>query len=83
MPKAKACDIIIDTKPYFGHCGIVTGNFNVRSNVIPNGSDVIHATRKGVVETTWENGKANCFRAMNLSRAEAQKTRRCRCESPV
>ncbi len=73
MPKAKACDIIIDTKPYFGHCGIVTGNFNIISNVIPNGIEVIHATKKGIVETTWENGKAYCFRAVNLSRSEAQK----------
>jgi hypothetical protein len=25
VPSAQACDIIIDTKPTFGHCGIVTG----------------------------------------------------------
>lgn len=73
MSRAKACDIIIDMKPFFGHCGIVTGNFNIQSNTTPNGMEVIHATKVGILETAWENGKAYCFRAVNLSRTEAQK----------
>lgn len=70
---ARACDIIIDTKPLFGHCAIVTGNFNMRSSAIPSGSGVIHATAVGVVDGMWGNGKAYCYRATSLTRAEAAK----------
>jgi len=71
MPSVQACDIIIDIKPLFGHCGIVTGNFFGKSNQIPGGSQVLHATRDGVFEGQWSLGKAHCFRANNLNRTEA------------
>lgn len=70
MPRAKACDIIIDMKPFFGHCGIVTGNFAITSNSVPPGQEVLHATKKGVFEGAWEYGRAFCFRANTLSRAD-------------
>jgi hypothetical protein len=71
MARALACDIIIDMKPTFGHCGIVTGVFTTKSAAVPTGLEVIHATSVGIVEGMWENGRAFCFRANSLTRAQA------------
>jgi hypothetical protein len=71
MAKAQACDIIIDMKPTFGHCGIVTGVFTTKSAAVPTGLEVIHATSVGIIEGLWENGRAFCFRANGLTRAQA------------
>ncbi len=77
MAKAQACDIIIDMKPLFGHCGIVTGNFGSttdagRAGTVPPGHEVIHAVKTGVVEGSWQNGRAFCFRSNTLTRAKAE-----------
>ncbi|WP_458096412.1 hypothetical protein [Roseomonas sp. WA12] len=73
MPSAQPCDILIDTKPLFGHCGLVTGNFsgNVSATGMPLGQEVVHATNKGIVWESWGNGRALCFRHPALTRREA------------
>lgn len=76
MPHAQACDIIIDSKPTFGHCGIVAGTFFGKTSGVPMGSDVIHATSNGVIQGMWGNGRAWCYRANTLTRATAQSIQR-------
>ena len=76
MPSAQACDIIIDTKPTFGHCGIVTGIFNGKATEVPRGHEVLHATNSGIVEGSWGNGRAFCFRSNHITRAEAERVQR-------
>jgi hypothetical protein len=73
VPSAQPCDILIDTKPLFGHCGLVTGNFNNTGNAtaMPRGQEVVHATSKGVIWDSWGNGRALCFRHPGLTRGEA------------
>jgi len=77
MAKAQACDIIIDMKPTFGHCGIVTGNWSPRTasaeaGTMPPGQEVIHATKDGIVENSWGNGRAFCYRSNTLARRDAE-----------
>ena len=73
MPAAQPCDILIDTKPLFGHCGLVVGNFNNKgqTNIMPRGQEVVHATNAGIVWGLWGNGRALCFRHPALTRVEA------------
>jgi hypothetical protein len=73
MALAKICDIIIDMKPTFGHCAIVTGYSLPRTSGPPYGSRVTHATTRGVRSESWEYGEAYCFRSKNLTKAEAEK----------
>lgn len=73
MPRAQACDIIIDMKPTFGHCGLVTGNFVNKAATMPTGQQVLHAVSEGVIEGGWGNGRAFCFRSAALTRVEAER----------
>ena len=78
MPRAQACDIIIDMKPTFGHCGLVTGNWrnpNVTAG-LPTGQEVVEATNAGIVEGSWTSGRAFCFRANTLNRTDAEAVQR-------
>ena len=52
-------------------CGIVTGNFRNKSSGVPGGHAVIHVANGGILEASWANGKAYCYRA-RLTRAEAE-----------
>ncbi|WP_376092284.1 hypothetical protein ACE7GA_23355 [Roseomonas sp. CCTCC AB2023176] len=76
MARAQAGDIIVDMKPTFGHCAIVTGNWNMKlsasvgSTGVPGGLGVIHATSGGVIAGDWSNGRAYCFRARRISSEE-------------
>lgn len=70
MARAQACDIIIDMKPTFGHCGIVTGLFGGKGTAMPSGLEVLHATSRGIVEGMWGNGRAYCYRSNHLTRQE-------------
>lgn len=77
MARAQACDIIIDSKPTFGHCGIVTGIFAGKAATVPAGHEVLHATNSGVIEGPWGNGRAWVYRASTLSRTQAEKIQNC------
>jgi hypothetical protein len=80
MKKAKICDIIIDMKPTFGHCGIVTYAAPSGPNEVPFGRRVLHATNRGVRDEDWAYGEAYCFRAKKLSKTEAVNIDRVACE---
>lgn len=71
MTRARVCDIIIDMKPTFGHCGMVTGVAPIRTAGVSYGQRVMHATNRGIRDEAWAYGEAYCFRCKELSRQDA------------